>query len=85
MSCLLTGILLTSSLYSIDNVPKTRLAAQYMAQATYVQCGIKEQIEPELDRLQKKYIPDYLQKIGVSGTFIYRLVKDQKIEYTWSF
>lgn len=85
MTCLLTGIALTASLYLVDNNDKTRLAAQYAAQATYNQCGIKEQIEPELKLLEKKYIPLYLQKIGISGTFIYRFVKDQKIEYTWSF
>jgi len=85
MTCLLTGIALTTSLYLIDNGSKSRLAAQYSAQATYEQCGLKDQLEPELNRLQKKYIPEYLQKIGISGTFIYRLAKDQKIEYTWSF
>lgn len=85
MSCLITGIILTASIYSFDSNPKNRLAAQYSAQATYTQCGIKEQIEPELKYLEKKYIPEYLQKLGISGTVIYRLVKDQKIEYTWSF
>lgn len=85
MTCLLTGIALTSSLYLIDNNDKTRLAAQYAAQATYNQCGIKQQLEPQIILLEKKYIPEYLRKLGISGTFIYRFVKDQKIEYTWSF
>ena len=85
MTCLLTGIALTTSLYLADNSPKTRLAAPYSARATYDQCGLKDQLEPELDYLRKKYLPEYLQKLAMNGTLVYRLVKDQKIEYTWSF
>lgn len=85
MNCLLTGIVLTTGLYLSDNNPKTRSAAPYLASATYQTCGIKPQVDSKIQDFQEKYLPKYLQKVAVHGTFVYRLVKDHKIEYTWSF
>lgn len=85
MSCIFAGVALTTIIYAVEPTPQGRQAAQYSSQATYYQCGIKEQIEPTIKNLEKKYVPEVLQKFGIGATVIYRAVKDNKLEFTWSF
>jgi len=85
MTCFYAGFLLTSGLYFTEPNETGRLAMQYSSLATYKACGIEKQVEPQIKKLEDIYIPKSLQKLGIGGTFIYRLVKDQKIEHTWEF
>lgn len=84
-STLIAGFLLTSSILCLEPNERGREAARYTALATYRQTGLDKIIEPNVQYLEKKYIPEYLKSFGVGATFIYRASIDHKIEFIWRF
>jgi hypothetical protein len=79
------GLTLTGALVGFEPNENGRKAATYSARASYYQSGYNKVIEPILSDLDRRYIPDSFRKFGVGVSFIYRLAKDNKIEYSWSF
>lgn len=74
-----TGILLTTP----DEQGKN--AVNNIALATYKYTELDKVVEPMVKRLEKRYVPEVLRDAGVSGYFVYRLIHDQRVAYTWSF
>jgi hypothetical protein len=71
-------------LYSYPN-EQGRQAVNNIALATYKYTELDKVIQPYAKDLEKKYVSNGLRNLGIGASFIYRLVKDNEIEYTWSF
>ena len=85
MDCILFGLSLSAALLASEPNSKGRGAADYAVRATYYQSGLNKVVEPIAKDLDKKYIPDNVRKVGVGASFAYHLIKDNRIEYSWSF
>lgn len=60
-------------------------AVNNLAIATYRYTGLDDTIEPFVKGLERKYVPKVIREAGISTYFVYRLVHDKQIAYTWSF
>ena len=85
MDSVVFGIALTGALLGTEPNESGREAAIYAIRASYYQSGYNKIIEPILSDLDKRYIPDSLREFGVGASFIYRIVKDNRVEYSWRF
>jgi len=79
------GLSLSAALFATEPTPHGRGAAVYAARATYYQSGFNNVIEPIAKDLDRRYIPQELRNLGVGASFVYRLIKDNRVEYGWSF
>lgn len=68
-----------------ENTEQSRSAINSIGQAYYYQSNLNTQIEPILKDIEKKYVPNNLKKLGTGLTFIHKLVKDNKVEFSWTF
>lgn len=64
------------------NTPQTREAVNYLAQATY---KLHPEIEQFTNDMKDKYVPKIIDQHSWALAATYRLVKDNKIEYGWTF
>ena len=85
METLVFGLALTGVLMTTEPRDQGRQAATYAARATYYQGGYDKIIEPIAKNIEKRFVPKELRNIGIGISFIYRLVEDNRIEYSWSF
>lgn len=68
-----------------DDTQQSRTAATYVAQSYYVQSGLNKTVDPILESVDKKYLPDVARKAGMGLVFFYKIAKDNKAEFSWSF
>lgn len=85
MELTLFGLALSAAIITTEPTPEGRRATTYISRAIYYQGGYNELIEPLAKRLENKYVPKNLQKIGIGASFIYRLAVDNRIGYSWTF
>jgi predicted GNAT family acetyltransferase len=79
------GLALTGAVMSSEPNDKGREAGIYALRATYYQSGYDKVVEPYIKSLDKKYVPNSFRKFGIGASFVYRLIEDNRIEYSWSF
>lgn len=79
------GIFLTAAILASEPSEEGREAARYSSIATYRQSGIDKIVEPKIQYLHDKYIPQEIKNLGVGPVFAYRLFIDRKIEFSWGF
>lgn len=77
--------LLSSGILITDSTEQGKQAVNNIAIATYKYTKFNKQVEPFIKKLENKYIPQIIRDAGVGGYFMYRLVADNRITYTWSF
>ena len=81
----IVGVMLSTVIVASEPNEKGREAFSYATKATYIQSGLDKDIQPGIDYIDKVYIPKPLKDFGIGASVIYRLAKDQRIEFAWSF
>ena len=76
---------LSTAIFLTDSTDNGKSAVSNVAMATYRYTKLDEQLEPFVKDLEKRYVPKVIRDAGISGYFVYRLIHDNRVEYTWSF
>jgi hypothetical protein len=85
MEVFIFSLVLSGAVVVFEDTPNSRDAAVNSLRAGYYQSEYNKVIEPLVKELESKYVSDRLRKVGIGASFIYRLVEDRRIEYSWGF
>lgn len=73
-----------SSNCKADNIQYSD-AENHALEAAYQQTGLKKMLEEYGKKLDRMYVPEYLNKNGGVFLVAYRLIHDQQLSYKWTF
>lgn len=70
-------------LMSVD--PQVKSASFNASLAAYKQSGLEMEVSDIAGNLERKFVPQAVRSLGIGFTFGYRLMTENRIEYSWSF
>jgi hypothetical protein len=85
MDPLLFGAILAGVIVTSEPNSAGREAAVYSLRAGYYQGEYHKVIDPIAKEIDRRYIPNELRNLGIGASFVYRLIQDNRVEYSWSF
>lgn len=85
MAKFILTIFLIANNAKADSADNYKEAQQQALEAAYQQSGLKQMVEAYGEKLDRMYVPDYLNKNGGAILVAYKLIHDQQIGYKWTF